>query len=1257
MLGTMSIRTRLLLGIWLLLIFPVCLLWFQIINEPKQTLKLNQARLDQHVEEMAFSVGEQLLEWQSDADLASELYRNTLSDTALTPTQKLNQLAALFPVFEWIVLYSQTGEILAKNQLSDRLNLQTSGEAIAAQRLSNELISSIHENYKQQQQPIWQQAGQGEYQNLIENQQLQFLGLASRENSDTTRLVWLINGNRLFSYIFNRKSLLGQHSSDWRWQSLTISNQQGVPQFVINYPGTTHRSGQHILTSKLVPLYPNKQQLEPWQIQVNAEVTLAEQRWWQADLFWAACVMTLMAIFLPWWLTHYFSYGLARLLSQIEKINHNQEIYPINKARVAKHWQGLIDAVEKYQGMYLSQKQLTESYKQFQQELLLKGGAMDAVNASLVVVDSSDLHFPVIYANHAYCQEHDASAGAMIGQTCRYLDSQYSSTTMVSTLSQAISRVEPSDVLQKQAKAGGAISWTHIHFAPIVIPDQPQRYFVAIGNDVTQLKAYEKRVRDLNISLEQRVNTRTLALQQAEHQLRATLDTMSDALVVAEPNGTIKDINRTAINLFGFRSEELLGQNLALVIADREQITNIESWFSSLLVGKTKKMGSQVETLAINKSGGLFAVEVSVTCVRSKYQQTYTMVLRDISDRKAAEIRLRNAKDEAELANRTKSEFLANMSHELRTPMNAVIGMTDIVLDTELSREQRRHLTTVSKSAHALLGLLNDILDLTKLERGSMELERLSFDVRRSLNSVINMMELQARKKGLKLSFQVTNNVPKLVMGDPAKLRQVLINLIGNAIKFTEKGEIKLNAFYQEGGNSEQLNFVVADSGIGIPKDRLEHIFKPFVQSDGSISRRYGGTGLGTTISRELVEKMGGQIWVESELGVGSRFYFFIYAPASENQEEVQYQEDNPLIQYKVIQPLKILLAEDVAVNAELIQTRLGRDQHIIDWAKDGVEAVDHFEQAHGEYDLVLMDIHMPNMNGFEAHAKIKELGNQWQKQVPVIALTASGMRRDVDQCRDEGMDGFVIKPVDFSLLNNEMAKLVPGHFAVNMPESIESGQQSHDNANDVFANVRHCIQVDKALINWGDEQLFLKMLREFPDHWETVVNDVNQALTSANYELAKAETHKLKGVAGGLGMEHLYDATRQLDEALSEEAAEAKLFGLLSELEDSLFAVNSAINKLPVSQAHEELCDLDVEPIDMDELLAKLLIFREKLERGMQDDDELDMLSLQLRAYQHADLATLLVEMTDDFNFTGAIGVIDQCAERINQLAERSHG
>ena len=376
-------------------------------------------------------------------------------------------------------------------------------------------------------------------------------------------------------------------------------------------------------------------------------------------------------------------------------------------------------------------------------------------------------------------------------------------------------------------------------------------------------------------------------------------------------------------------------------------------------------------------------------------------------------------KKAAESANRAKSEFLANMSHEIRTPMNGIIGFTELTLETALTETQRGNLANVRASAQALLQLINDILDFSKIEAGRMELEMVTFSLAECVGFAAKTIEPQARRKGVRVSCWIGEDVPQNLFGDPNRLRQVLLNLASNAFKFTDHGEIRVAVAVESRKDSDvTLCFSVSDTGIGIPAEKQASIFEPFRQADGSISRRYGGTGLGLAISRKLVSLFGGEIWVESHPGEGSAFHFtarFEIGPAPVDAGPV------PEIAARSASfPLSILVAEDHAVNRELIARVLTARGHTVTAATNGVEAVRQFGQ--GTYDLVLMDVQMPEMDGFEATAAIRRTGGRG-RTVRIVALTANAMSGDCTRCLEAGMDGYLSKPMVRAKLDEVLEK------------------------------------------------------------------------------------------------------------------------------------------------------------------------------------------------------------------------------------------
>ncbi len=506
-------------------------------------------------------------------------------------------------------------------------------------------------------------------------------------------------------------------------------------------------------------------------------------------------------------------------------------------------------------------------------------------------------------------------------------------------------------------------------------------------------------------------------LKKSEAENRLLLDSIPDSIFLLDKEGNFLDYRTPNSSILYAPPEAFMGKNIHSIMPQ----DLVELTMNNLgLARQSGKM--QVFEYQLPTNGEIKHFEARINLCEGG---DFLALVRDVTERKRSDEMLWKAKEEAEAAAKAKSEFLANMSHEIRTPLNAVIGLTGLLLDTDLTHEQRNYLEIVRDSGDSLLSVINNILDFSKIDGGMMELEHSPFDLRRCIESTMDLMVTRAAEKGLVLKVVLDDQLPTMLVGDASRLRQVLANLLSNAVKFTDKGFVEVSVRGNAIPEGFELRFDVLDTGIGMPQNKLDRLFMPFSQIDSSITRRYGGTGLGLAISKRLVGMMGGRIWAKSNPGVGSTFTFTIKVklpcmqPVQHEVKDLKPDIKPPIEgHFQQALPLSILLAEDNAVNQMVLLQMLRKIGYQADLASNGFDVLAALDRQ--AYDVILMDIQMPDMDGFEATRRILARFPK-MKRPRIIALTAHALNGDRERCLEAGMDGYLSKPVKIEDLQSAL--------------------------------------------------------------------------------------------------------------------------------------------------------------------------------------------------------------------------------------------
>ncbi len=603
-------------------------------------------------------------------------------------------------------------------------------------------------------------------------------------------------------------------------------------------------------------------------------------------------------------------------------------------------------------------------------------------------------------------------------------------------------------------------------------------------------------------------------------KLKRAIESAPVSIVITDINANIQYVNPHFCIVTGYSQDEAMGQNPRILRTETNKKLYKNLW-ETITSGEVWKG----EFLNKKKNGEKYWEEAVIAPVFNDKGKiiNYVAVKEDITDRKMLYNELIKSKEKAEAANKAKSEFLANMSHEIRTPMNAILGFNQLLMESELNETQKEYLTIIQKSSEKLLGILNDILDLAKLEAGKMNYSDLNFNFKELIRNSFDIFKAKAQEKNIKLTFSSDDEIPDYLVGDSLRISQVINNLLGNALKFTQKGEISLNAELLEIKDEYVIvKISVADTGIGIPEDKLMDIFEAFSQSDGSITRKFGGTGLGLTISRKIVSNYNGEFFVRSEEGKGSVFSFTLKLKIGDNISVSQQKKDDEkeISQKDIFKGKTILIVEDNKFNYQLLSNILNRYGIKSEIAENGYEALDKL--AEYSFDLIFMDWHMPKMDGVEALKIIRtfESGcNPDQSDIPdlteklkgkhqtVIALTAAAMVQEKTYLKEQGFDGYLSKPIQLKELEKILTEFL-------YYEKIDFNYKYLEN---LFE---------------GDSETVATLVDSFKDTFRKTLEEMVKSLEDDDFEKIYMAAHTLKGASGNMQMEKIFQLSLEIEAA-----------------------------------------------------------------------------------------------------------------------------
>lgn len=711
--------------------------------------------------------------------------------------------------------------------------------------------------------------------------------------------------------------------------------------------------------------------------------------------------------------------------------------------------------------------------------------------------------------------------------------------------------------------------------------DGEDRLFVGTVRDVTKVKRAQNALRD------------------SEARGRAILNAAVDAIITIDENGLIKSFNQAALKVFGYSHHEMIGENVKMLMPTpfRDEHDNyLQNYKAS---GIRRVIGLGREAVGRRKDGSTFPMELSVSEVKMGDYRYFTGIVRDITDRKRYEERLKTVAEEAseselrvkaqakeltkqakrlkeaqvdaDQANRAKSDFLANMSHEIRTPLTAILGYANELAMTLTEGPDAQAVEIIKRNGEHLLEIMNDILDISKIESGNLEIERISTCPGKVVSEVITLLQVRAKQKGIRLFLTYAGKIPRYIEGSPVHLRQVLLNLIGNAVKFTQEGKVEVRLHFEESSdNGHVLRFDVLDSGIGIPPEHIDRLFKPFSQADSSVGRSFGGTGLGLAISKRLVELMGGNISVTSTPDVGSTFTFSI-PPGKWSRDqmlsdpaEIESETQTTTTRVQEVIDLtggRILVAEDGKDNQKLIShylVKAGAEVEIADNGRLALEAIARASAQGKSFDLIVTDIQMPEMDGYTLARTLRARGSD----VPIVALTAHAMEEARVKCLEAGCSEYTSKPIEKTAFLTICRRWLdrkgqhPIQLLTQGPTPIEIVEQPEPQPNAIWSEL-------------ADHHEFAPMIDAFLDSLSVKIDQIEEFMSEARFDELTTLAKQLKGSGGGYGFQEITDAAVQVEQLAQTLDDQASLYEAVEHLQEICqLAINGKTLRPPNPQA-----------------------------------------------------------------------------------------